>query len=125
MRAAAIAALLIGSAAALAGDVLVPVYIDGKLYKFNPAARIRDGRTYAPLRAAAEAIGAHVQWNTKAQVAVVCRGDRCVPIKKSQGIIVEGRLLIPLRLMAQALNCQVQWDTAARAVRITTNPEPF
>ena len=104
----------------VAGDVLVKVYVDGKLMDFEPAARVRNGTTYAPLRAAAEAVGAHVTWNAKSQMAVVCRGQQCVPIKKSQGIIILGRLLIPLRLMATALNCQVRWDEQARAVRIET-----
>ena len=105
---------------AAAKDVQVPVYVDGKLAHWKNQAIVRDGKTYAPLRAAAEAIGAHVTWHPESQMAVVCRGDQCVPIPKSKGIIVNGRLYIPLRLMAEALQCKVRWDAQKKAVMIET-----
>ena len=108
---------------ALAKDVTVPVYVDGKLAQWKDQAIVRDGKTYAPLRAAAEAIGGHVTWQAESQMAVVCRGDRCVPIPKSKGIIVNGRLYIPLRLMAEALQCKVAWDAQKKAVLIETSPD--
>ncbi|MCX7598658.1 MAG: copper amine oxidase N-terminal domain-containing protein [Armatimonadetes bacterium] len=101
-------------------DELVRVLVDGRERTFSPAARVRDGVTYAPLRAATEAVGAKVEWNQKAQLAVVCAGNQCVPIKRSQGIIVDGSLLIPLRLMAQALKCDVKWHAPTRTVAIWT-----
>ena len=100
------------------GDVIVPVYVDGKLASMSPAARVRGGTTYAPLRAAATAVGATVKWQAASQTAVVCSGDRCVPIRKDQGIIVDNQLLVPVRMMGEALACQVKWDAGARAVRI-------
>ena len=114
------ALLLVACAATYAEDMLVPVYVDGTLRKFKPRARVRDGTTYAPLRAAAEAVGAEVKWHAASQTAIVCLDTRCVPVRKDQGIMVEGRLLIPLRLMAAALACDVSWDAGAKAVRITT-----
>lgn len=116
--------LIVTASAHAAGDVLVKVYVDGKLKDFRPSARVRSGVTYAPLRAAAEAVGAEVKWNAEEQMAVVCVGSQCVAIRKDQGIIVDGRLLIPLRLMAEALNCKVGWDPGAKAVTIRTTPPP-
>lgn len=101
-------------------DELVRVLVDGREQSFTPAARVRNGVTYAPLRASAEALGAKVEWNRKAQMAIVCAGNQCVPIKRSQGIIVDGSLLIPLRLMAQALKCDVKWYAPSRTVAIWT-----
>ncbi|MBC7288532.1 MAG: copper amine oxidase N-terminal domain-containing protein, partial [Armatimonadetes bacterium] len=98
----------------------VPVYVNGKLADWPQKAIVRDGKTYAPLRPAAEALKAHVTWHPENEMAVVCLGDQCVPIRKSQGIVVGGRLYIPLRLMAQALRCKVAWDAAKRAVMIET-----
>jgi hypothetical protein len=119
-RAAWVGVLLATAGAVLwAGeDAIVSVYVDGKLVSMSPAARVRGGTTYAPLRAAATAVGASVKWQAASQTAIVCSGDRCVPIRKSQGIIVDDQLLIPVRAMSEALACEVKWDAGARAVRI-------
>jgi hypothetical protein len=101
-----------------AADEIVKVYVGGKLVNFSPAARVRNGTTYAPLRAAAQAVGADVKWSAATQTAVVCTDMACANIKKSQGIVVNGSLLIPVRLMSQALGREVTWDAATRSVRI-------
>lgn len=104
--------------AAWSADQMVSLYAKGKKVDCQPAARVRNGTTYAPLRAAAQAVGAHVDWNAATQSATICLADRCVPIKASQGIMVENSILIPVRLMSEALGREVAWDAAARAVRI-------
>ena len=106
------------SVTAWAADVLVGVYVGGKLVPMEPAARVRSGVTYGPLRASAEAVGAHVQWNAASHTATICTDTRCVPIKQSQGIMVGNSILIPVRLMSEALGRKVTWDAAAKAVRI-------
>ena len=104
--------------AAWPADQVVSLYSSAKLVKCDPAARVRDGVTYAPLRAAAQATGAHVTWDAVSRRATLCLTDRCVPIKASQGIMVNNALLIPVRLLSQALGRKIAWDPAARAVRI-------
>lgn len=106
------------AATAWPADQIVSVYVSGKRMDFNPSARVRSGVTYAPLRGAAQAVGAHVEWNAASQSATVCLEDRCVPIKASQGIMVNNSILIPVRLMSEAIGRQVTWDPAAGAVRI-------
>ncbi len=103
---------------ALAADQIVKLYSGGKLVPCDPAARVREGVTYAPLRAAAEAVGAHVEWKAASQMALVCTDAQCVSVRKNQGIIVDGSLLIPVRLLSEALGRDVTWDAAAKAVRI-------
>lgn len=110
--------LLLSLTAATAADLLVNVYVGGKAVSFNPQARVRSGVTYAPLRAAAEAVGAHVEWSAANRTATICTDDRCVPIRQSQGIMVGSSMLIPVRLMSEALGREVKWDAAASAVRI-------
>lgn len=110
--------LLAVSISAWSADQIVSLYANGKKVNCQPAARVRNGATYAPLRAAGEAVGAHVTWNAPSQSATICLNDRCVPIKASQGIMVENSMLIPVRLMSEALGRQVTWDGAAQAVRI-------
>lgn len=99
-------------------DQPVSLYAAGKKVACNPEARVRNGVTYAPLRAAAQAVGAHVEWNGQAQAATICLSDRCVPIRASQGIMVNNAMLIPVRLMSEALGRPVTWDPVAKAVRI-------
>lgn len=72
-----VAALLVTVAAAgfAAGvadaDTLVGVYVDGSKQSFDPGARVRAGKAYAPLRAAVEAVGASVQWVEAQQIAAL------------------------------------------------------
>ena len=115
---------LFGIVGAARADTLVKVYVNGEVQDFSPAARVRAGKAYAPLRPAAKAVGATVQWLEARQMAVVCRGDRCINIKKPEGIIVQGRLLIPLRLMSEALQARVTWDAQEKAVLIETEEHP-
>ncbi len=103
-------------------DTLVGVYVNGTKQDFSPPARVREGTTYAPLRAAAEAVGADVKWIESEQIAIICQGDACAIIRKQQGIIVSGRLLIPVRLMAEALEASVSWDAQNKRVLIKTRP---
>lgn len=114
-----LACLILGAAIAFA-DQEVAVYVDDKKMNFEPPAQVRAGRTYAPLRASAEAIGASVKWMTEQQMAVICRGPSCVAIRRDQGIIVQDHLLVPLRLLSEATGGEVDWDNKNKAVRITS-----
>lgn len=102
---------------------IVDVYVDGKKRDFRPEARIVNGKTYAPLRATAEAFHAKVTWYEDAKLASICRANSCVPIRQDQGITVDNQLLIPLRLLGEALGADVRWDATGRAVRITSPPK--
>jgi hypothetical protein len=116
----AVVIAVVGAGVCQAADQSVAVYVDGKLLKCTPAALVRDGVTYVPLRAAADAVKGEVTWQPKSQMAVVCRGGQCVPIKKTQCIEVGGSLLVPLKLVGTALKCEVQWDPKSKSVRIST-----
>lgn len=120
---ALVAAALVLAAGGIgrAADQTVAVYVNGKLLKCTPAARVHKGVTYVPLRAAAEAVKGEVTWMAKDQMAVVCRGGQCVPVRKAQGIMVGGSLLIPLKIVGTVLKYDVRWDAKSRSVRLTTH----
>lgn len=107
------------AASGWAADNIVSLWVGNKQVPCKPAPRERDGVTYAPLRAAVAAVGGKLTWNPKTGAADVCTADRCVSIKKSQGITVAGSLLVPVRLLSEALGRQVTWDAHAKAVRIS------
>lgn len=103
-----------------AKDTMVKVYVDGKRQKYDPAARIRDGRTYVPLRQGAESLGFTVEWLEEMNGAKVCDDNGCLLISKSEGIIVKSRMFLPLRQMGEAFGAEVKWDSKKKAVMIKT-----
>lgn len=120
-RFTAVVGCIILAAVVFSADQEVAVYVDGAKMDFEPPAQVRDGKTYAPLRASAEAVSASVKWMAEQQMAVICRGASCVAIKRDQGIIVQDHLLVPLRLLSEAVGSQVRWDGDNKAVRIKSS----
>lgn len=111
--------LILGlTAAALAADVPVKVYVNGQLQSYSPPAILRGSTVYVPLRAGAESLGLDVKWHADVQAAQICTDAGCVLIPRKQGIVVDGSLLLPLRKMGEATGAKVSWDAATRAVRI-------
>ena len=107
------------AAAACAKDLLVKVYVNGKLQTYKPAARVRAGKTYVPLRQGAKSLGFSCEWLPEYNAAKICGDDGCMLIPKKEGIIVNGRLFLPLRKMAEAFDARVKWDGKKKAVFIT------
>ena len=101
-----------------AGDILVKVYVNGKLQTYDPAARVRDGTTYVPLRQGATSLGFEVKWLAEENSAQVCSAESCLLIPKRKGIVVDGRLFLPLRKMGEAFGAKVHWDGAKKIVTI-------
>ena len=106
------------SAAAFAADTLVSVYVDGKLMKLEPAARVRGGVTYVPLRQGAEAMGLPIAWIKEKNSARICTDKGCVFIPKRDGIVVNGSIMLPLRRLGEVTGSKVTWDKARQAVLI-------
>ena len=121
MRTFTIVLLLCGmTLVACAEDVAVKVYVDGKLWKYDPPARVRGGTTYVPLRQGAQSLGIECKWLAEMNVAQICTDKGCTLIRKTEGIIVKGRLLLPLRKMGEALGAEVKWDGGRKAVTIAS-----
>ncbi len=103
---------------ALATDVPVKVYVDGTPQSYSPAARLRDGTVYVPLRQGADSLGVVCKWEASTNTAQICTDNGCTLIRKTEGIVVNGSLFLPLRRMGIALGAKVTWDAAKRAVMI-------
>ena len=110
-------ALLLAAVAATA-DAPVTVWVDGELQSYRPAARLRNGTVYVPLRQGADSLGAQCKWEARTKTAQICTPRGCTIIRKGEGIVVDGSILLPLRRMSQALGAQITWDAPERAVRI-------
>lgn len=98
--------LLLGSVVYAGG---VELYANGKQIVSEPSVVVENEISYGPLRAVAEAVGAQVEWRQDLQAAIICRGDSCVRVKASEGIMRQNRLLLPIRKLAETLGGTVQW----------------
>ncbi|MBO4898229.1 MAG: copper amine oxidase N-terminal domain-containing protein [Clostridia bacterium] len=115
-----------------------PVYIDGDKVDFaDVRPQITDGRTYVPIRAIFEAMGADLYYEDG--VAAVFFGDRVLEITigsdtlvlfdteekvrreiKTDGIprIEDGRTLVPLRAISESMGFRVDFDSETTAIFI-------
>jgi len=112
----AIGALALGCCAA--DDITLVA--NGTTIIAEPPPTMHESRVYVPLRAAAEAVGAKVEYDAAGKRVTICKGAICTLVWQSEGITVNGRLLIGIRQVGEALNARVDWDAPSRTVRITT-----
>ncbi len=129
-------AVLLGTSAAAADPIAVT--LDGAALSFPAAGGqplLRAGRTYVPLRAIFEAMGATVSWDADTQTVTAARGGTAVQlvigqstvtvteqgetrtaVTDAQSFLENGRTYVPVRFAAQAFGANVGWDAAARTV---------
>ena len=106
-------------AMSLALAAATELVVNGRTIHTEPGIVVDNGTSYGPLRAVVEAVGGQVEWHEDGQFAVVCRGQRCVRIAASEGIMRENHLLLPIRKLAEKLGGSVTWVDAPPQVRIT------
>ena len=138
LAAATAAAMLSAGSSALAaeGDSGISVQLDGQTLSFADAApEARDGRTFLPVRAVFEAMGAQVSYDPAAGTVTASRGDTTVTMTlgstdatvSAGGIATpvvmdvapyahDNRTYVPVRFAAQAFGCIVGWDADDRTV---------
>ena len=139
LSASLIAAMTFGSsvpAFALADETPITVHVDGKYVSTDVTPYVSNGRTYLPLRAAAETMGANVVWDQASRTATVTKGGtviRCTvgsTVYTINGVsqyadaapqIVEGRTMLPIRPIAEALGGTLYWDGTTGDASIDTH----
>lgn len=119
------------------GETGVPltVHVDGKYVSTDVDPYISNGRTYLPLRAAAESMGAAVVWDNNTRSATVTKDGtviRCTVGSTAFSVngvtkyndaapqIVAGRTMLPIRPIAEALGGTLSWDGTTASVTIDT-----
>lgn len=118
------------------------VWVNGAAQPLDAAPVIIDGRTFAPVRAIIEPLGAVLNWDPDERKVTITQGDTTVElwIGKPQAvvngvtvpldpqnpalapIILEGRMLLPIRFVAETLGYEVKWDAADQMISVTVNP---
>ena len=125
-----------------AGDVSIPVVVNGTVLKFDVAPVLRSGRTLIPIRVMAAAFGATVDWNAQnpervAITRVVKAGEQPLVFLMNlktgvvtmnsilvnlevNPIVILHRTLVPIRFIAEAFGMTVTYEPATKGVFIDT-----
>jgi hypothetical protein len=108
--------------------------VNGKAVQIDAPAEIMNGRTFLPLRAISEALGATVDWIAETQGITVTLGDNTIGLQVGNtSAVVNGtvmtldaapyiknnRTMVPFRVIAEGLGATVEWDPALRIVTVT------
>lgn len=115
--------------------VPLTVHVDGKYVSTDVDPYLKAGRTYLPLRAAAESMGAAVEWDgatrsitvTKDSTVIRCSvGSAAFTVNGTTRYsdaapeIRDGRTMLPIRPIAEALGGSLEWDGYTASVTIDT-----
>ena len=108
--------------------------VNGNAVQIDAPAEIKNGRTFLPLRAISEALGATVDWIAETQGITVTLGDNSIGLQiGNTSAVVNGtvmtldaapyiknsRTMVPFRVIAESLGATVEWDPVSRVVTIT------
>ena len=132
-----IAAMLCGNGAAIAEDE-IKVYYDGTQIEFDTVPEVVNERTFVPLRAIAETLGAEVAWDGSKDMVTLSRDDIKTYLvigsdeTKTQNAretasgkldaapyIKDERTMVPVRFISEAFGMDVDWDGETLSVLIT------
>ncbi|MCD8048359.1 MAG: hypothetical protein LUG52_01935 [Clostridia bacterium] len=98
---------------------------------------IENGRTLVPVRAAAEAMGADVQWDYDTQTVTLTKDDDKILLVigsatakldgneyalDTEPVIINGRTMLPIRFIAESFGYNVAWDNENQIVTISSAP---
>lgn len=112
--------------------------VNGEEKTMDSAAIVHDSRTMVPMKYAAEAFGAKVEWNKDTRTAVITHGNKVIKLPidaniiyvgeekiemDTKAVVVEGRTMLPLAYIAQSLGLVTSWDGATKTVKITESME--
>ncbi|MCL2200325.1 MAG: stalk domain-containing protein [Oscillospiraceae bacterium] len=107
--------------------------VDGQMRPLDVPAQIIGGRTYLPVRAVTEALGASVEWNPHTRGITVRSEERLIRLTidsttveidgqrraiDAPPVLIDGRALLPVRFIAEQLNSAVEWNPVAQRVTI-------
>ena len=114
----------------------IEVFVDGTEVVADVSPVLRDGRTFLPLRAITEALGAEVHWDAANQQITLSRGtqravltinnttvtyqDGSTSTLDVAPFIQDARTMVPVRFVSEFTGSQVHWDAESQTVTITS-----
>ena len=112
--------------------------VNGEEKAMDSEAIVHGSRTMVPMKYAAEAFGAKVQWDKDTRTAVITHGEKVIKLPidaniiyvgeekiemDTKAVVVEGRTMLPLAYIAQSLGLVTSWDGETKTVKITESME--
>ena len=112
--------------------------VNGEEKAMDSEAIVHGSRTMVPMKYAAEAFGAKVQWDKDTRTAVITHGEKVIKLPidaniiyvgedkiemDTKAVVVEGRTMLPLSYIAQSLGLVTSWDGETKTVKITESME--
>ncbi len=109
------------------------VFIKDKELVSDVLAEIENDRTFLPMRAIFESLGAKVLWDDTAKTVTATKDDTVITITIGENVLYKNnevisidapakiensRTLVPVRAVAEALDCYVFWNRQSRQVII-------
>ena len=113
---------------------IVKVQVNGQELTFDTPPRMISDRTFVPIRALFEEMGAEVNWDEETKTAAVTQNDQTITFQmdntaatvngeeKEMDVparMINDRIMIPLRFLSENLGYQVDWDDENYLVSIT------
>lgn len=107
---------------AASGNQDVRVIINDNEIVLTPSPIIINNRTFVPLRATFEILGATVEWDTANKRVTGRMGDRHISFVQGEkdSVIVNNRMMVPLRVISEGLGASIRWNSATRTVIVNT-----
>lgn len=111
----------------------ITVLVNGEAVEFDADPEIVSDRTFVPMRAIFEALGAEVNWDNQRKEAIATLGANEVVLKIGSTVGIHGttadvleaapyikdsRTMVPLRYLSESLGYEVDWDNDTRTVSI-------
>lgn len=119
-------------------DNNISIYINGQALKTDKECFILNGRTFVPIRAVVEELGANVEWDEVYRTVSITKGDSNIKLyidnrlfgykENSQmkydvsdvaPIIKNDTTYVPLRLVGNALGLDVSWNDTTKTVSVS------
>lgn len=112
--------------------------VNGEEKVMDSEAIVHGSRTMVPMKYAAEAFGAKVEWDKDTRTAVITHGEKVIKLPidaniiyvgeekiemDTKAVVVEGRTMLPLAYIAQSLGLVTSWDGETKTVKITESME--
>ena len=110
------------------------VLVNEKPQTLDQAPQITNGRTYLPLRAYAELLGAYVEWNIKEQMVEIKHNgqklnfwvgkpemtiDGAKSVIDAPPFITESRTMVPLRAAGEAFGMYIDYRKGVQSITVT------
>ncbi|WP_313568863.1 copper amine oxidase N-terminal domain-containing protein [Acetoanaerobium noterae] len=112
--------------------------VNGEEKVMDSEAIVHGSRTMVPMKYAAEAFGAKVEWDKDTRTVVITHGEKVIKLPidaniiyvgeekiemDTKAVVVEGRTMLPLAYIAQSLGLVTSWDGETKTVKITESME--